>query len=450
MLSAPVRDPLRPASMLLPVGGHKGLAAALVFLIAAAPGLAFPSFLPATLQPYVVPICLPAAMLASILLLRDLRMFAPTLALFEIFVALAWWHMPVHDAAAVTHAAGMALGFLLMSTLANWCATRARLLTAATLFSLGACVVLVTGVLSAGWDTKLLVPGLTQHLKLGLPGLEDGAVNPNAVGGTAVLIAPVAFALLSVRKHAGPAQRAVAWATSIVGAAALAISGSRTAWTAAAVVFVGWVAARAARRFGALTGALLTAGGASLVIVAGWASLGTERVHALIASLRGPLQFRLDIWREAIRVLRASPWFGDGISQFRQLSLRSPEPFGVPFHPSHAHNTFLQVALDLGVPGLVAYLAVLVIVLALAWRAAGGPDRVVARLAVGAALSLIAVHAFGLTDAIALGAKVGAFQWASIGIIVAAFRMQTGALPPPASDAKSAPTRPRRSTCRGC
>jgi putative inorganic carbon (HCO3(-)) transporter len=435
MLSAPVRDPLQSPSMFVPAGSQKGLAAAVVFLIVAAPGLAFPSFLPAILQPYVVPVCLPAAMLASILLLRDLRTFVLALALFEICVALAWWHMPVRDAAAVTHTAGLALAFLLMSTIATWCRTRARLLTMATLFSLGACLVLVTGLLSAGFDTKLLVPGLTQHLKLGLPGLEDGAVNPNAVGGTAVLIAPVAFALLSVRKHAAPAQRMVAWAASVIGAAALAISGSRTAWTAAALVLVGWAAVRAARRFGAPRSVFLTAGGTSIVVAAGWAWLGTDRVHALVSSLRGPLQFRLDIWREAVRVLSASPWFGDGISQFRQLSLWSPAPFSVAFHPSHAHNTFLQVALDLGLPGLAAYAAVLVIVLVLARRAARGPDRIVARLAVGAALSLIAVHAFGLTDAIALGAKVGAFQWASVGMILAAFRLQApagDALPPPA------------------
>ena len=40
-------------------------------------------------------------------------------------------------------------------------------------------------------------------------------------------------------------------------------------------------------------------------------------------------------------------------------------------------------------------------------------------MAAGAALSLVAVHLFGLTDAIALGAKVGLFQWLCAGILIA-------------------------------
>ena len=54
-------------------------------------------------------------------------------------------------------------------------------------------------------------------------------------------------------------------------------------------------------------------------------------------------------------------------------------------------------------------------------------------MAGGAGLSLIAVHLFGLADAIALAAKVGAFQWLSGGLIlgVAAFERPAVANVPP-------------------
>jgi hypothetical protein len=39
------------------------------------------------------------------------------------------------------------------------------------------------------------------------------------------------------------------------------------------------------------------------------------------------------------------------------------------------------------------------------------------------ALSLVAVHCFGLTDAIALGAKVGVVQWYAAGLILATDRL---------------------------
>jgi hypothetical protein len=46
-------------------------------------------------------------------------------------------------------------------------------------------------------------------------------------------------------------------------------------------------------------------------------------------------------------------------------------------------------------------------------------DRSAGLLAVGLWGNLLAVHVFGLTDAIALGAKVGLFFWVDLGLIAA-------------------------------
>jgi putative inorganic carbon (HCO3(-)) transporter len=42
---------------------------------------------------------------------------------------------------------------------------------------------------------------------------------------------------------------------------------------------------------------------------------------------------------------------------------------------AHAHNIFLQTALDLGIPGLVAYLALLGSALVVCWQVAVKGDR---------------------------------------------------------------------------
>jgi hypothetical protein len=37
--------------------------------------------------------------------------------------------------------------------------------------------------------------------------------------------------------------------------------------------------------------------------------------------------------------------------------------------------------------------------------------------------SLVAIHVFGLTDAIALGSKVGLYYWWNLGLIAATYRL---------------------------
>lgn len=78
------------------------------------------------------------------------------------------------------------------------------------------------------------------------------------------------------------------------------------------------------------------------------------------------LEVRLQIWESALEGWWMKPW-GHGIGQFYAL-------FPV-FHadtlvsrPDHAHNVFVEVLFELGVPGLVLYLTVLAVALA---RSAG-------------------------------------------------------------------------------
>jgi putative inorganic carbon (HCO3(-)) transporter len=87
---------------------------------------------------------------------------------------------------------------------------------------------------------------------------------------------------------------------------------------------------------------------------------------------------------------------------------------------AHAHNHLLQAALDLGLPGLIAYLAL--------WFGAAGlltvgirstTDPYRRRIISGMAAGMIAYFVFGTADTIALGAKVGIFFWIALALIVA-------------------------------
>ena len=89
------------------------------------------------------------------------------------------------------------------------------------------------------------------------------------------------------------------------------------------------------------------------------------------------------------------------------------------FDVAHTHNHLLQAALDLGIPGLIAYLAMWLAVGAVLVRVYRRGAGTIARiLAGGLGAGLIAHFTFSLTDAIPLGAKVGVLFWVTVGLVV--------------------------------
>lgn len=111
---------------------------------------------------------------------------------------------------------------------------------------------------------------------------------------------------------------------------------------------------------------------------------------------------------------------GLGLGAFRRVVLLLYPLFLVsPDHDiGHAPNLFLQKALDLGIPGLVGYLALAGTALWLVWwvvsreEGRNTTDGSYAWLALGVFVALVAYQVHGLIDAaIALGAKAGLSLW---------------------------------------
>ena len=135
------------------------------------------------------------------------------------------------------------------------------------------------------------------------------------------------------------------------------------------------------------------------------------------------LEGRLEVWSRAIYGIQDFPFTGMGMNAFRKvvpvlypLFTISPE-----VDIGHAHNEFLQAALDLGIPGLIAFLALYIgafWMLVDLWRK-GGPDGILSYRAVvlGLGGGLLAHLQYGLTDAVALGAKPGVLFWMLLGLI---------------------------------
>ena len=98
---------------------------------------------------------------------------------------------------------------------------------------------------------------------------------------------------------------------------------------------------------------MIIAAGASASLV-WWAWLGWPSLSAWVGVER------VYIWSLAVESIQANPTTGVGLGAFRMLAGPAlQEGIAQPFLVVHAHNVFLQVALDVGVPGLIAYLALL-------------------------------------------------------------------------------------------
>ena len=69
----------------------------------------------------------------------------------------------------------------------------------------------------------------------------------------------------------------------------------------------------------------------------------------------GVLNYRLDTWKGAVRIIKENPVLGLGVgkSNFGK-TVKKFNDLNIPY--DHAHNTILQIAVELGLVGLAAFL----------------------------------------------------------------------------------------------
>lgn len=258
-----------------------------------------------------------------------------------------------------------------------------------------------------------------------MPGV--GGIHPNEVAGTLVLLLPVVLVLLTLRGSGTP--RPLAAAALGASALVLVLTQSRSGLSGAAVAACFAVGAHSLRRRSAhrsawlwLTGSFVITGGGVLIL---WA-VGLDRALIWVDSALGDGSSgvsRAELWSRAWLMLRDFPFTGVGLNAF-PFVLRDLYPTFLSAPGElipHAHNIYLQAAMDLGLPGMLAFLALLGTT-ARSWCLASEARPNWRILSDGAAAGLVGFCVYGLTDAVTLGAKPGIFFWALLGTIAAAER----------------------------
>ena len=264
------------------------------------------------------------------------------------------------------------------------------------------------GVAAALWVVVQFDP--TGHR---LPG--TAILGNNGVGTTLAVSAVIALGLLINRAPARWWPMAAALAVLLAG---LVATWSRGAWLGAAAGMVTLLAVGVrsrARRAVALLTLLLVGLGAMLL--PRWPALYAE-VRS-IGSL-GANRNRLAIWSVVPKMIGDHPVVGTGFGTFAFAYPRYRLPAAPDLTPPFAHNLLLNMAVEAGVLGLAAIVALCTVGLVSSWRwvtrnPQGSPERTVAVAVMAGLVTLLAtqmvdgavmyVHvAFGLFALLTLGA----------------------------------------------
>jgi putative inorganic carbon (HCO3(-)) transporter len=310
-------------------------------------------------------------------------------------------------------------GIALCYAIVNRVRSQGRVRLIASGIVLGGIALGVIAFFTVDW-TDAKFPFIPEVVYSRIPTLVSDVVHPNVLGGTLLLAAPVSAALFL---WGSPGDRWLRW-----------LGGAAFVWIAAVLVL--------SQSRGALLG---LAGGLLLLVVLrwrwGWLGLvaaglaaawafsyfGTYSLGDLLfgSGVFGGIRGRLEIWGRGIFMLQDFPFTGIGMGLFPEVVSRI-YPFFSPSEVTvlHAHNLFIQVGVDLGLPGLAAWLAVFGTVGWCGWVLARRGGRL-AGLGAGVLAVQVALAIHGLFDAVVWGqVRSAPLVWAVWGFGLALWNLQ--------------------------
>jgi putative inorganic carbon (HCO3(-)) transporter len=326
---------------------------------------------------------------------------------------------------------GLAYGVALFYAFVDWGQRqRSELAPALAVVVLGSGIALLS-LLGTAWQIKWMwFWQIIVHLPdafNSLPGAEGG-FNPNTVSGTLILFLPLQLCLLwgiLTGTELSSAQRK--WWTVGVGLSlipitfVLLLAQSRAAWAALIVGIVALIGIATKKAYLAVVLGMILAAVALVVIgpILAGNDLGIE--SGMTRSPEISLHARAEIWSRGLWAIAEYPLTGNGMDVFRHAAWTMYPLYRLPYNQDlgHAHNILIQVALDLGIPGLVAYLAFLGTTLIVGWQSFHKSASQMSRMiALGGVVGLIAHGAWSLVDSLPLGARTSFLWWLMVALVL--------------------------------
>ncbi len=328
---------------------------------------------------------------------------------------------------------GIFLGFVTYYAVVNGLhSARAIWLGAGALVLMGVVIAFIS-MIGTDWpsakifalqDLYELLPRLVDNI----PRSSKGGFQPNEVGGTLAIFSAYTLVLLMGVWHGssnliGRQRSVIAGALAFAALFMLAIllmTQSRGAYIAmtGGVLLLTWLWCRRLR----WVLALVVLGG---VLGALWVVGPTGLADLiLVVEVTNTSQSRFEIWQRAVYMIQDFPFTGVGLASFPRVGDLLYPLFTISSYYEggilHAHNLFLQVAVDLGLPGLVAYVGWLITYTSMVLVTCRQTNnRLVWALAVGLGCSIIVYLFHSMVNLITLWSKPGLLLWVMAGLLTA-------------------------------
>jgi putative inorganic carbon (HCO3(-)) transporter len=273
------------------------------------------------------------------------------------------------------------------------------------------------GVLGLRFSEKFIpLPTLTLFLpQIDFPFLNPRGFTPNIVAGAVAPIIPICWAW-GMDRSSRRGQRALLLIISLLFCAIVGLTQSRGAVLGLAIAVLVLILWRFPRLAWLVPAAAVIVG-ITLYLV------GVERAANAVLGLdsTGNVFGRLELWSRAMFMLQDFPYTGIGLGLF--------EPMVAALYPvflnstdaplPHSHNLYLQMGVDYGIPGFVAFVGLVVTALTVGiltfLRSRSLPEG---WLSAGVLAGYLVYLVHGMLDAVAVSTKVSVIIFFLLALLV--------------------------------
>ena len=265
-------------------------------------------------------------------------------------------------------------------------------------------------------DLRRLLP----RIDFNFSGAEIG-FNPNPVGGSLVLLLPLFIVFLYLYKKrygGGGVKNKLIFYLLVFGLifelGVLLFTVSRGSWVAllSSSFILLYPIVKKKKIFVIIAVCVLLACVVFYIIL-----IGPEDIKLSGEEIGGKIVNRNELWAVGINMIVKHPFTGAGLNRLRKDS-------EIGDTRAHAHNHLIHTAAELGVPGLVAYMAILIgagYMCVKVWKKA--QDDWMRMAVFGLGWGQVAHLIFGIGDSVPLGSRPGILFWVSVGMIAAIYNI---------------------------
>jgi len=348
-------------------------------------------------------------------LIPDTPLTRPLCALLVLVLLSCWTTFDIRFS--LGKVAGVTYGVVVFWGIVRWTRQSASWQISMWYMAAAGGVLGAVGLFGTAWATKApWTPIFTEALPgwiRGIPGAESG-FNPNALAGTLILFVPLQWAL-ALKKELTPWTRLSVVGLAVFATGVVLLAQSRAGVLGLIVASLAFSAVRVSPgpRFHHRRWLFGLASFGVVVILIAFVWITWESATSMM---------RRAVWQRALTALSDVPITGMGLGTFRRVMPEFYPILDLPVEEdiAHAHNQFLQTALDLGLPGLIVYLLILLRTFQAVRANLWGRPAAERNALLGLGAGLLAHLMFGLVDAVPLGAKAGLAFWVLLALVFAA------------------------------